>query len=45
MADVIAMMTLWQMLKPLTVATCYYMADIIANVVDGIATRVCITSI
>ena len=37
MADVIAMMLLWQMLKPLTVAT-YCMADVIANVADGIAT-------
>ena len=37
MADVIAMMSLWQMLQPLTVAT-YYMADVIANVADGIAT-------
>ena len=39
MADVIAMMSLWQMLKPLTVATYYYMADVIANVADGIATE------
>ena len=38
MAGVIAMMSLWQMLKPLTVATYYYMADVIANVADGIAT-------
>ena len=37
MADVIAMMSLWQMFKPLTVAT-YCMADVIANVADGIAT-------
>ena len=37
-ADVIAMMSLWQMLKLLTVATYYYMADVIANVADGIAT-------
>ena len=36
-ADVIAIMSLWQMLKPLTVAT-YCMADVIANVADGIAT-------
>ena len=37
MVDVIAMMSLWQMLKPLTVTTYYYMADVIANVADGIA--------
>ena len=37
MAYVIAMMSLWQMLKPLTVAT-YCMADVIANVADGVAT-------
>ena len=38
MAGVIAMMSLWQMVQPLTVATYYYMADVIANVADGIAT-------
>ena len=32
------MMSLWQMLKPLNVATYYCMADIIVNVADGIAT-------
>ena len=37
MADVIAMMSLLQMLKPLTNAT-YCMVDVIANVADGIAT-------
>ena len=37
MANVIAMMSLWQILKQLTVAT-YCMADVIANVADGIAT-------
>ena len=37
MADVFAMMSLWQMLKPPTVAT-YCMTDVIANVADGIAT-------
>ena len=44
MADVIAMMSLWQMLKPLTVAT-YCKADVIASVADGITTRVYFTSI
>ena len=39
MADVIAMMSLWQMLNPLAVAT-YCMADVIANVADGITTAV-----
>ena len=38
MADVIAKMSMWQMLKPLTVAT-YCMADVITNVADGIATE------
>ena len=37
MADVIAIMSLWQMLKPPTVAT-YCMADVIATVADGLAT-------
>ena len=37
MADVIAMMSLWQMLKPLTFPA-YCMADVIANVADGMAT-------
>ena len=37
MADVIVMMSLWQMLKPLTVET-YCMADVIATVADGKAT-------
>ena len=39
MADVIAMMSLWQMLKPLIVAI-YCMADVIPTVADGIATAV-----
>ena len=37
MADVTALISLWQMLKLLVIAT-YYMADVIANVADGIAT-------
>ena len=37
MADVIAIMSLWQMLKALTVAT-YCKADVIDNVADGIPT-------
>ena len=45
MVDIIAMMSLWQMLKPLTVATYYYIADVNANVADGITTSIYITSV
>ena len=38
MAYVIAMMSLWQMLKALTVATYYHMGDAMTSVADGIAT-------